>query len=311
MKELSPVTNPFVGFPTQYDLKLFDGQIAIIGIPYQSPYDKLPSYSTLNAPDAVRMQSEKYEQIDHYDFDFDGDLMAGKAIKCFDCGNLINDEEKFENYSKTVSQSIRTLSQKEVVPIIIGGDHGTTIPVLKGFESVADLCVVQIDAHLDWIDEKGGVRDGYSSPMRRAAEMDNVSSVVQIGLRSQGSATQKEVDAANASDKTLLIKAEELHKTGIETILNRIPKASAYFITIDADGLDPSIAPGCGYPTPGGVEYYQLFNLMRGLARKGKMVGMDFVEIVPENDVVNLTSLFAARQILNFIGILAHGGQFD
>jgi agmatinase len=311
MKELSPVTNPFVGFPTQYDLKLFNGQIAIIGIPYQSPYEKLPSYSTLNAPDAVRMQSEKYEQIDHYDFDFDGDLMAGKAINCFDCGNLINDEEKFENYSKTVTRSIRTLVQKEVVPIIIGGDHGTTIPVLRGFESVADLCVVQIDAHLDWVDEKGGVRDGYSSPMRRAAEMDNVSSVVQIGLRSQGSATQKEVDAANASDKTLLIKAEELHKMGIETILNRIPKASAYFITIDADGLDPSIAPGCGYPTPGGVEYYQLFNLMRGLARKGKMVGMDFVEIVPENDVVNLTSLFAARQILNFIGILAHCGQFD
>jgi agmatinase len=311
MSKLSAVTNSFVGFPTQYNLNLFDGQVAIIGIPYQSPYQKKTSYSTLNAPCTVRKQSEKYGQIDHYDFDFDGDLMAGKAIKCFDCGNLVNQEEKFENYSKIVTDTISTLSKKDAVPIIIGGDHGTTIPVLRGFESVADLCVVQIDAHLDWIDEKGGIRDGYSSPMRRAAEMDNVSAVVQIGLRSQGSATQKEVDAANASDKTLLIKAEELHKMGIETILNRIPEASAYFITIDADGLDPSIAPGCGYPTPGGVAYYQLFNLMRGLARKGKMVGMDFVEIVPENDVVNLTSLFAARQILNFIGILAHCGQFD
>lgn len=310
MKELSPVTNSFVGFPTQYDLKRFDGQIAIIGIPYQSPYQKLPSYSTLTAPDAVRMQSEKYEQIDHYDFDFDGDIMAGKAIKCFDCGNLVNDEEKFENYSKTVSQSIRTLSQKAVVPIIIGGDHGTTIPVLRGFESISDLCVVQIDAHLDWIDERDGVRDGYSSPMRRAAEMDNVSSVVQIGLRSQGSARRQEVEAARSNKKTLLVKAEELHEQGIETILKCIPQASAYFLTIDGDGLDPSIAPGVGYPTPGGVTYYQLFNLMRGLAKKGKMVGMDFVEIVPKNDVANLTSLFAARQILNFIGVLTHSGQF-
>ena len=64
-----------------------------------------------------------------------------------------------------------------------------------------------------------------------------------------------------------------------------------------------------GYPTPGGVTYYQLFNIMRGLAQKGKLVGMDFVEVVPENDVANLTSLFAARQILNFIGVLAHNRQ--
>ena len=311
MKKLSSIKEPFAGFPAQDDLNVFEGQFAIIGVPYQSPYANLPDYSTLSAPAAVRQQSFKYSQTDHYDFDFDGDIFAGKAIKCFDCGDIVQNDDPFEKYSKTVTNSISHLSEKGAVPIVIGGDHGTTIPVLRGFESVQDLCVVQIDAHLDWVDEKGGVKDGYSSPMRRAAEMDNVSAVVQIGLRSQGSATHKEVADANASDKTLLIKAEELHKAGIEAILDRIPKTSAYFITIDADGLDPSIAPGCGYPTPGGVEYYQLFNLMRGLAKKGKLVGMDFVEIVPENDLANLTSLFAARQILNFIGVVAHSDQLD
>ena len=52
--------------------------------------------------------------------------------------------------------------------------------------------------------------------------------------------------------------------------------------------------------------YYQLFNLMRGLAGKGALIGMDFVEVVPERDLANLTSLFAARQLLNFIGVVAH-----
>jgi agmatinase len=137
-----------------------------------------------------------------------------------------------------------------------------------------------------------------------------VSGVVQIGLRGQGSARQKEVDDAVACSKCLLVKAEDLHEQGVSSVLNRIPQARFYYLTVDADGLDPSIAPGVAYPTPGGVTYYQLFNLMRGLAGKGKLLGMDFVEVVPEYDVAELTSLFAARQILNFIGLAVRSGQF-
>ncbi len=93
------------------------------------------------------------------------------------------------------------------------------------------------------------------------------------------------------------------------SVLNRIPDARSYYLTVDADGLDPAIAPGVAYPTPGGVTYYQLLNLMRGLAGKGMLRGMDFVEVVPENDVAQITSLFAARQILNFIGLAARSGH--
>ncbi len=146
--------------------------------------------------------------------------------------------------------------------------------------------------------------------MRRASEMPWVSGVAQIGLRGQGSARQKEVDEAVACSKCILVKAEELHEQGVPGVLNRIPDATCYYLTVDADGLDPSIAPGVAYPTPGGVTYYQLFNLMRGLAAKGTMRGMDFVEVVPEYDVARITSLFAARQILNFIGLAARSGQF-
>jgi agmatinase len=118
--------------------------------------------------------------------------------------------------------------------------------------------------------------------MRRASEMPWVSRVVQVGLRGQGSARQKEFDDAVACKKSLLVKAEELHTQGMGTVLKRIPPASGYYLTVDADGLGPAIAPGVAFQTPGGVNYYQLFNLMRGLAAKGALMGMDFVEVVPE-----------------------------
>ena len=90
----------------------------------------------------------------------------------------------------------------------------------------------------------------------------------------------------------------------------RIPPADRYYITLDADGLDPSISPGVlGPPAPGGVTYYEVFNLMRGIARKGRVVGFDYVEIVPALDIAHMTSVTAVRIILNLIGILAHEGQ--
>jgi agmatinase len=309
LKNFISVPITFAGFSLHNDLKSLNADIAIIGVPYESPYLKKQSYSSQNAAATIRQESLRYEKTGNFDFDFNGDLFDGHAIKCVDCGNLINRLEPFDTYLHTITNSIKTLLERGAVPIVIGGDHGTSIPVLKAYEAFQELCVVQIDAHLDWLDERDGVRCGFSSPMRRASELSNVSSIVQIGLRGQGSARQQEVDDARACPKCLLIKAEDLHENGVAKILNRIPTTPYYYLTIDADGLDPSIAPGVGYPTPGGVTYYQLFNIMRGLAKKGKLVGMDFVEVVPENDVVNLTSLFAARQILNFIGVLAHNNQ--
>ncbi len=304
-----PIT--FAGFPAYDDAASPDAKIAVIGVPYLSLYPVEKSYDSQNAVSAIRQASLTYRKIDHFDFDFGGSLLGDPPARCVDYGNIVKESDPFDKYTQSITRAVRELLARGTVPIVIGGDHGTSIPVLRAYESVEDLCVVQIDAHLDWVDERDGVRDGFSSPMRRASEMPWVSSVVQIGLRGQGSARQKEVDDATACSKSLLIKAQDLHEQGVHKVLKRIPDAPYYYLTVDADGLDPSIAPGVAYPTPGGVTYYQLFNLMRGLAGKGTLLGMDFVEVVPEKDVANITSLFAARQILNFMGVVAHSGQFS
>src|SRR5438128_1730038 len=107
-----------------------------------------------------------------------------------------------------------------------------------------------------------------------------VSGMAQIGLRGYGSARQEEFEAARKYG-SILVGAEELHRVGIEAVLERIPPSPRYYITIDADGLDPTIAPGVNSPAPGGVTYWEVTNLIRGIAARGRIVGFDLVEVVP------------------------------
>ena len=311
MPQQSSLPHTFAGFPAYDPNVSADADFAVIGVPYLSPYPAEKGYDSSEAPAAIRQASVTYQKVDHFDFDFGGSLLGDPPVRCVDYGDIVRESESFEDYAQSITRAVAELLAQGTVPVVIGGGHGTTIPVLRAYEDVGDICVIQIDAHLDWVDERDGVSEGFSSPMRRASEMPYVSAVVQIGLRGQGSARQKEFDDAAACSKCLLFKAEDLHAQGIGHVLKRIPDAQNYYITIDADGLDPALAPGVAYPTPGGVTYYQLLNLMRGLADKGALMGLDFVEVVPERDLADLTSLFAARQILNFIGVAAHSDQFS
>lgn len=124
--------------------------------------------------------------------------------------------------------------------------------------------------------------------------MAHVAGMYQIGLRGQGSATSVEVEAAFAYDANL-ITAKELHDSGAEDILARIPDDARYYITIDADGLDSSVMPAVAGPVPGGVSYLQACKLIRGPVNKGQVVGMDIVEIMLSRDVNDITSITASR----------------
>jgi agmatinase len=170
--------------------------------------------------------------------------------------------------------------------------------------------MIQIDAHLDWVDNKNGIREGYSSPIRRASEMDHIGEIFQIGLRCQGSARREEVEAATAYGAHLITDLE-LQDRGMEHVLTQIPDDGAYYLTIDADGLDPSAMPAVAGPAPGGLTYPQVRKLIHGLVAKGRVVGMDIVEITPKCDVNQITAITAGNLILNMIGKLIQAGYFD
>jgi agmatinase len=292
------------------DLDRLDAHIAVIGVPFGMPYDLHRSTICATAPQAIREQSMRFtpRYRTHYDFDFEGDLMAGRDVKIVDVGDVLVSGGRWEEGQRITTSAIQTLLDRGTVPVVFGGEHSVPIPVWRAYQGRGDIFVVHVDAHLDWRDELDGIRDGLSSPLRRASEMPWVAGMAQIGLRGFGSARAEEFEAARKYG-SILVGAEELHRVGMEAVLERIPKFPRYYLTIDADGLDPTIAPGVNSPAPGGVTYWQITNLIRGLAAKGRIVGYDFVEVVPSADIQNLTSFLAVRLVLNLVGALAHTGQ--
>ncbi len=298
----------FIDAPTCADLDTLDADIAVIGVPYGVPYGMDGSPSS-PSPRTIREQSFGFSRyLTHHDYDFDGDLFAGRTVKIVDCGDVAMTPGRFDENLAATTAVIRAILDRGAVPIVLGGDHSIPIPVMRAYDQVGSMCVVQFDAHLDWRDEVGGVSLGLSSQMRRASELPFVTGMAQLGIRGVGSARQREVDDARAYG-SVVIGAAELHRHGVEAALTKIPVADRYYITFDTDGMDPAIAPGVGYPAFGGLTYYQAFDLLRGIAAKGKIVGFDIVEIAPANDFRDLTSLLAARLTLNVIGAMAHEGQ--
>ncbi len=307
-----PADRPtFLGAPRCADLDALDAQIAVIGVPYSTPYDMQGSYVQCGpAPAAIRAQSARLiPMLRHYNFDFDGPVLGDPPATIADCGDVAMLPGRHAENRRAATTAIQTILGRGAFPIILGGDHGVTTPALAAYEGRGSLCVVQLDAHLDWRDEVNGERYGQSSPMRRGSEMPWVRSMMQIGLRAAGSARQAEVDAARAFG-SVLIPAETLHRLGPEEVLRRLPASADYYITLDVDGLEPAIAPGTGFAPAGGLSYYQTLALLRGVAARGRVVGFDFVEVAPSLDIADMTSFLAAQIIVSMLGTLAQAGQF-
>jgi agmatinase len=172
---------------------------------------------------------------------------------------------------------------------------------MAGFANHGPIWIIQIDAHIDWRDERQDEHYGYSSSMRRASEMAHVEGIVQVGMRGVGSARQSEVEDAVAYGSRL-VTAREIHAHGVDVALGHLPLASRVVMTIDCDGLDPGIMPGVAAPSPGGLTYTQVIDLIAGVSRRCQLVGFDLVELYPQADIGGLSALTSARLVINAIG---------
>lgn len=309
----SSTPQTFLNFPFAGDLNALDAHIAILGIPFGLPYyaDGLANDQS-RAPDALRQAAEDIDYtLNHHDFDLGGPLLDNRDIRVVDCGNVIADKGDVTAHYRNAEAAARKIIRSGAALISLGGDHGIPIPVLRAMEEIGEkITLVQVDAHIDWRDEINGEHHGYSSPIRRASEMDWVGDIVQIGIRGIGSARTPEVEAALAYGADL-ITAYEMHEIGMQAVLDRIPDGGPYYLTVDADGLDPTIMPGVISQTPGGLTWVQMHKLVHGLVNKGRVVGMDLVEIAPSLDVGKTTLVHAERLICNFIGATVRADYYD
>jgi agmatinase len=296
---------PFLDWPVVTDPARWQAEVAVLGIRHSEPYahDRFPNDQS-RAPDAIREKSQVFcYNPGHWDFDSSVDPASAIPARRMDIGDVSwSGKGDYGAYAAAITGRARHFFRQGAQLVVLGGDHGVTIPVLDALDAVGEpVHIFHVDAHLDWREDVQGVRRGYSSPLRWASRVKAVSGMTQVGLRGIGSARRQEVEAAR-SWGSHLVSAEEFHAHGADEVLATIPVGMPVYITIDADGLDPTEMPAVMAPTPGGIYYRQLAPLLRAIARRNRVVGMDIVEVAPSYDFANgLTCVTAGRLILNVL----------
>nr|MDA3857226.1 arginase family protein [Roseovarius sp.] len=165
--------------------------------------------------------------------------------------------------------------------------------------------VLQIVAHLDFDDERHGVRFGHGNPMRRAAEKPYVTGLTQLGIRNVSSTAKDGYDDARARGSDIL-SVRQVRALGPEATAARLPEGARIYITIDIDAFCPSIAPGTGTPSHGGFLYYDVLEILQEVANCHEIVGIDLVEVSPDYDQSGSTTVLAAQVLLNLLGFIFH-----
>ena len=290
------------------------GDIVIFGAGHGSPYLGLGDvqYETdtlsADAPDAIRAgANESSSNIDHYDFDLGGPLLADSTARRLDCGNRALSPDEGPGNRKHIHDATFAILRAGGTPIMLGGDDSVPIPFLRAFRDRGPIDVLQIDAHIDWRDTIDGEPNGYSSTMIRASENPFVRSITQIGMRGVGSARQAEVDTAKDWGARL-VTVRETRKIGPRGIIDLIPKGGNLVIQIDCDAFDTSVCPAVNAPTPGGFQFEELAEILRGVIAARHTIGFSIVELVPALDLNKVSAIAAARITCNVIGSLSRAG---
>lgn len=299
----------FMGVPVATDLASVEADVAFVGVPYGVPY-RMGQVWSFDAPRYLREKSLRFARANgpHVNYDLGIVPVDWSGLRVVDCGDVPGNPLDIPGNVARATEVVRTLLQRGVLPIILGGDDSIPIPVVRAYQEWGPLVVVQVDQHLDFKDEVLGVREGLSSPMRRISEMAWVERIFQIGLSGYIQSNPPDVEEARAAGN-VLITEREVHEQGMEAILSRIPDGARYFITVDVDGLDPSIMPACTHPEPGGLTFHEAVDLFRGLVRKGRVVGMDLTEFTPAHDLNGLGAHTAARLIITLMDAMVLAGQ--
>lgn len=302
---------PFVGIATfgkyayQADWDAIEADVAVLGAPFDFGTQFRPGARF--GPRGIREASTLFS-FGHggaYDHEDDITYLPAETTRIIDLGDADIIHTDTEQSHANIEFGVRKILKAGAIPVVLGGDHSVNIPCINAFSEEEPIHLVQIDAHLDFVDERHGVRSGHGNPMRRAAEKPYVTGLSQIGIRNVSSTAREGYEDARSMGSDIL-SVRQFRKLGVEGVLERIPAGKRYYVTIDIDGFDPSIAPGTGTPSHGGFTYYEGLELLDGLTTRGTVVGVDLVEVAPDYDHSGSTTTLAAQLLLNFIGRIQH-----
>ena len=243
-------------------------------------------------------------------------------LKVVDIGNVSIESISTENNIKNIVNFLKSIyrQNENVVPIMVGGDHFCTYPVIKAigdfFDEKSEFGVLIFDAHLDLYENYDGGNYSHATVSHRIFDLDFISknNLLIVGTRD---VDIPELDIAK-NEKISRLDAYLLHDIGVDAfvdeIINFIKKFNTrnLYVSIDIDVLDPSIAPGTGYAIPGGFSYRELWKIFRKLVKNINIIGFDVVEVSPSLDLPNnMTSNLAAKLIIELISFITNSKKSE
>ncbi len=256
----------------------------VLPIPYEGTVCFM--HGTAQGPAAILDVSD---QAEHFDEELLTDFTVHGIATLPPVPAADTPEEEFQRIYETVRQ--HDLFRVGRLPIILGGEHGITPPIIKAaVEKYPNLSILQFDAHADLRNEYTGFHYSHATAMRRSLEF--ASTIIQVGIRSFSEEEYHDCPQLVRRFITPLMLEKDFAYS-LDKILFGL--TDDVYITIDIDALDPSEAPGTGTPEPGGIRWRQLIGILKKVCATKNIVGADIVEVAPLGGNNRLTEFLAAR----------------
>jgi agmatinase len=287
----------FLRAPYVRDLAALDADVVVVGAPVDQGTSNRPGQRY--GPRDIREASLIYAWAPENGFYYiDTAQTVLKGVRWADVGDVDVVPGSMERTSRNITAVVSAIVQRGAFPVILGGDHSVAFPGIRGIGK-SPLTVVHFDAHLDsYGDGDPGVLN-HGAWVQQVAKLPGIT-FVQIGMR--GIANDAEGVARARQLGSRIITSERVHREGVRAILEALPALGDIYVSLDIDVLDPSLAPGTGTIEVGGLTFQQLHELLVGLPRKGRVVGVDVVEVNPLFDSTGVTAQTAVRLIIDLLG---------
>ncbi|MGK0619083.1 arginase family protein [Meiothermus cerbereus] len=279
----------------------WQADVGLLGLPYDFAVGYRPGARF--APGALREASGRYAPGPEGYFDPQTESYLLRGVALVDAGDVDPAQLEYQESFQRISEAARKLRQRVKLPVFVGGDHSVTYPILRAYDDLDELHIVQLDAHLDFSDTRNATRYANSSPFRRAVEdVPGLKHITVVGLR--GLRTNPEAYYAARSRGHILIGSQRVQEN-LPWVLEQLPKGKKVYISFDADVLDPSIMPATSSPEVEGLTYGEALQVVRRTLEQNQIVGFDFVELAPNLDNSGLGALVGARLLAEVLACWA------
>jgi agmatinase len=314
------------GAPACKNIEQLTADVAFLGFPYEHGQLSFLPGGQKWGPKALREQVKGYQYRGCYGgtslivesdeeacgwYDPDLGKWQMRGVTMADCGdvNILPAEGessgKLTNFGR-LTEAVKQIVARGAFPVVMGGEHTLTFPIVQAFETCDALDIVQFDAHLDFTDSVAGTKINNMDCMKRCSELPFVKHITQIGINPRSRWSPRAVKAYEAAKAygSTIITANKFRQLGVSQVIDTIPRAKHIYVTIDIDCLDCVISPGISGQEPAGLTVLDVSQVLSGIASRGQVVGFDVNGLIPSRDPTGITARVVLTLMEDFLAAI-------